>query len=112
MDAHCVEKNTSNPKLSRLGELMARAAARQQRIGKLEPSAPVSNKEPEEEPLKAAFLTHANLSIGEVMDLTGQSRTTVHRRLVELVDAGLLERRGEGRASRYHWIPNLKINLS
>jgi DNA-binding IclR family transcriptional regulator len=50
---------------------------------------------------EALFAQHGELSIGEVMDLTGQSRTTVHRRLVEMVEAGFLERRGAGRASRY-----------
>lgn len=104
MDPRHAFKITANPRLSRLGELMARAAARQERKRKLEPPTPAGNKEAEADALRAAFLTHANLSIGEVMDLTGQSRTTVHRRLVELVDAGVLERRGEGRASRYHGV--------
>jgi DNA-binding IclR family transcriptional regulator len=39
------------------------------------------------------------------MNLTGKGRTTIHRRLTELVEAGALERRGKGRASRYHQKP-------
>lgn len=36
------------------------------------------------------------------MDQTGKSRTTIHRRVTELVEAGVLEPRGKGRACRYH----------
>jgi Fic family protein len=80
---------------------MARAAARQRRSKALsgveKPQSPAPT-----DPIEALFQTHADLSIGEVMDLTDQSRTTAHRRLVELVERGILERRGEGKASRYH----------
>lgn len=100
MDPCHAQKNASNPRLSRLGELMARAAARKRRARQMD--TPVEDSLPPSDPFEELFMQHTELSIGELMNLTGQSRTTVHRRLVELVETGLLERRGAGRASRYH----------
>jgi len=98
------QKIASNPRLSRLGELMARAAARKRRSRQMD--SPAEDVPPPSDPFEVLFAQYGELSIGELMDLTGQSRTTVHRRLVEMVEAGFLERRGAGRASRYHCIHN------
>lgn len=99
-----------NPRLSRLSELMARAGTRRrQAIQMASEATAVKASFPASDPVEALFIQHGDLSIGEVMDMTGQSRTTVHRRLVELVEEGLLERRGEGRASRYHCVHNSKL---
>jgi len=43
-----------------------------------------------------------------VVNLTNQINTTVHRRLKELVEAQILERRGEGQTVLHCHIPNLK----
>lgn len=85
---------------------MARAAARQRRTEQTALVAPETIRPPSSDPIKALFASYADLSIGEVMEMTGQRRTTVHRRLVELLEAGVLERRGKGRASRYHRMKN------
>lgn len=88
---------------------MARAAARKERaINQIALDNKTDRSPTNTDAVVALFTQHTDLSIGEVMDLTDQSRTTVHRRLKQLVETRALERRGEGRASRYHRIENLK----
>jgi len=99
-------KSATNHRLTRLGELLARASARRHQVRQIALETPANDPLATADPFEALFLEHVDLSIGEVMDMTGQSRTTVHRRLKELVEAGVLKRRGEGRASRYHRVAN------
>jgi Fic family protein len=88
---------------------MARAAARKERaVNQIASDNQTDRPSTNSDAVEVLFTQHTDLSIGEIMALTGQSRTTVHRRLKQLVETRALERRGEGRASRYHRIANSK----
>ncbi len=50
--------------------------------------------------LELAF-EHGQVSVGEIMNATRAPRATIKKRLTELVQAGHLQRAGQGRATRY-----------
>lgn len=71
MDPSHAAKADNQPRLFRLGELTARAGARQRReqaVGRL---ASDGKEEPAADPAGVLFQTQGDLCIGEVMNLTG-----------------------------------------
>jgi predicted HTH transcriptional regulator len=90
--------------LDRIGEILAKAAnlwliAREEEV--------LSHRESESENLKAidplvtAAATRGSITTGEVISMSGMSRSTARRRLEHLVNTGQLVLNGKGRGANY-----------
>ncbi len=104
--------SSEQKRLARIGDILARgmvALARNEERStrqNLMPPAAELRVDSELSALLVFALQVGEVSIGSAIERLGLSRTTAHRRLSNLVERGLLERRGEGRASRYLPVAN------
>ena len=93
--------NDRERRLDRVGEILAKALAASRMASDLPKESEADEAPKDTDEIEELLGKYGELSVSEVMELAGISRSTAHRRLTSLTQKGKVASKGKGRATRY-----------